>query len=100
MLSNWLNKYRSKRGQYAAFRIWLTPIGIDFFLELKEKYGKLDAMWMENGIPHIVHFREGMHVRNWMRKYTSCTYDYIENNWMDFVWEAIKDEKPRNGRIS
>ena len=45
---------------------------------------------MEGGIPHPVHFREGMQVRNFMRKIGFTDFNIIENHWFDFIEEGIK----------
>ncbi len=82
-----------------------------FFREVKEKHGKVEACWLERveddpdktilsnaidrarfpGIPHSVHFREGMRVRNFLRTifgdmWTDHDYD---NRWAELVDEAI-----------
>lgn len=96
-------------------REWLGPQGIEFFRGVKEKHGRIDATWSEDfpdayeetalaaqvrvargttRIPHSVHFREGMKVRNKIRslrprKYSDHTLDDI---WVDVVEEAIKED--------
>jgi hypothetical protein len=71
---------------------WLGSDGINFFIKIKEEYGKVDALWMENGIPHPVHFREGRHVRNRLRILTegSWTTDEYDNTWVEIIEECIK----------
>ncbi len=90
---------------------WLGEDGISFFREIKEKHGTVNAIWMEgeedrqgmtelrkaihratgNGIPHPVHFREGMQVRNFLRKATdySWTDHEYDNKLTGLVEEAI-----------
>lgn len=91
-MPSWLNRYRSEKSNRAVFLKWLGEDGKQFFKDLYTKHGRLDVVYTEAGIPHVVHFREGMQIRNWMRKNTRKSHDYIENNWMDFVLEAIKEE--------
>jgi hypothetical protein len=43
---------------------WLGIDGIAFFKRIKAEHGRINAVWDEGGIPHCVHFREGMQVRN------------------------------------
>jgi hypothetical protein len=88
--------------------------GISFFHSVREKYGTLNACWIEEehddvknatglaraakiaqhgrGIPHPVHFREGMQIRNWLRKQPETKgwtdYDY-DDKWEGLVLKAI-----------
>lgn len=73
-------------------RFWLGYDGLAFFREIKEKYGKVNAVWVEGNIPHIVHFREGMQVRNRLRLLTqgSWTTDEYDNTWAEMIEECIK----------
>lgn len=48
-------------------RTWLGDDGRKFFIGVYEKYGTLNAAWSDGTIPHAVHFREGMTVRNFLR---------------------------------
>lgn len=95
-------------------RKWLGEDGISFFRKVKEKYGRVDACWVEGdfddgsenmtelrkalhqcrhpSIPHSVHFREGMQVRNFLRTIfgdTWTAHDY-DNRWATLVEEAIE----------
>ncbi|AMO44254.1 hypothetical protein vBRpoSV10_201 [Ruegeria phage vB_RpoS-V10] len=72
---------------YIAFLEWLTPSGIAFFRSIMDEDGVIALVIPSGipGVPHPVHFREGMQVRNWMRMHTDMTEDYIENHWRDFV---------------
>ena len=57
-------------------RDWLGEDGRIFFTECLKKYGSIaKSIWMEGSIPHPVHFREGMKVRNFIRSTGLC------NNW-------------------
>lgn len=74
-------------------RIWLGDDGRQFFTEIKEKYGRLNACWFEDNIPHAVHFREGMAVRNFMRSTGVCLdWDAIDydDNWVEVVEKALE----------
>ena len=47
---------------------------------------------MEGKLPHPVHFREGMQVRNFMRSIgikDETHFDIIENHWDDFIEKVI-----------
>lgn len=81
----WLRKH----GHRTKFCIWLGPEGIKFFTDLFEKHGKLSVIIRDGAIPHPVHFREGMQVRNWMRKNTSIPEDRLDDEWEDFVIDAL-----------
>ena len=94
-------------------RKWLGKDGISFFREVKKKHGKVDACWAEGDfddgseemtelkraihqaqhppIPHPVHFREGMQVRNFLRTIfgdTWTAHDY-DDRWTELIEEAI-----------
>lgn len=70
-------------------REWLKEDGIKFFLDIKKKYGRIDAIWMEGSIPHVVHFREGMQVRNFLREHVDWDSIKLDDSWVDLVEEAI-----------
>ena len=89
-------------------REFLREDGIKFFRECKEKTGTVMPVLTltENGvsfekerggIPHPVHFREGMTIRNRMRKMAQCAdwhdEDY-DDNWATAVEQAISEEVP------
>ena len=71
---------------------WLGYEGIEDFKSIKKKYGRIDAVWNEGSIPHAVHFREGMQVRNFMRSTGLCkdwtAHDY-DNNWVALIEKCI-----------
>lgn len=73
-------------------RDWLGADGIQFFREIKKKYGTVNAIWNEGGIPHSVHFREGMSVRNQLRRITdySWTAHEYDDRWTALVEKAIE----------
>ena len=77
----------------AKVRDWLGEDGKKFFSEIYEKYGILNAVWMEGKIPHPVHFREGMQVRNFLRSTGLCNdwnqHD-LENRWEEVILKALK----------
>ena len=74
----------------------LGPEGIEFFREVYKKHGKMGALWVEgegsSSFPHPVHFREGMIVRNILRKITdySWTAHEYDARWEELTEEAIK----------
>jgi hypothetical protein len=77
---------------------WLRPEGVEFFKGLIEEYGTVLAVWNEGNIPHSVHFREGMQVRNWMRDQPEFADNldchWLDNNWAEFVEDSIKGHYP------
>lgn len=77
------------------FKLWLGPKGIHFFRTLHKTSGTVSPVLRTNGpIPgHVVHFREGMQVRNWMRdqeEFKDYNAHDFDNHWMELVEEAIK----------
>ncbi len=79
-----------KKELIVKLRKWLGKAGIDFFSGLKTKYGRVDAIWMEDNIPHVVHFREGMQVRNFLRMHVDWDSHKLDNEWVGLIEEAIK----------
>lgn len=96
-------------------KIWLRDNGIKFFREIKERCGEVNAIWYEEdevdknesplsravrlakgnvrSVPHVVHFREGMQVRNFMRNSELCKnwndHDF-DDNWVSLIEECIR----------
>lgn len=70
---------------------WLGDTGLYFFRELKEKYGNIDCCYIEGGMPHPVHFREGIKVRNKLRELTNNTWTVYEydNTWAEIIDKCI-----------
>lgn len=71
--------------------------GIAFFQMCIDEYDQLEkAVWNEGGIPHSVHFREGMQIRNWMRQQeyfrnnASNDDHYYDNEWMRYIRLALR----------
>jgi len=87
---------KKSRAEFMPFipelKQWLGIKGINHFKQIKANYGQINAVWDEDGIPHAVHFREGMQIRNKLRDLTndgwSC-YEY-DNTWVDIIEECIK----------
>lgn len=74
-------------------REWLGDEGLSFFKSLKEKYGELNVVYSEGGLPHPVHLREGMQIRNFLRQQNECkSWDDIDfdDNWVTIIEEVIK----------
>lgn len=71
---------------------WLGEDGRKFFKDIKTKYGEINACLNEGGIPHPVHFREGMQVRNFMRMSGLCDnwndHDF-DNTWIDLIEKVL-----------
>lgn len=72
-------------------KTWLGEAGLLFFRNVKAEHGKVNAVWIDGGIPHCVHFREGMMIRNKLRDLTNnewSVYEY-DNTWADIIGECI-----------
>jgi hypothetical protein len=67
--------------------------GIAFFKECVEKHGEVGPVIATGPIPHPVHWREGMQVRNAMRQSGFCKdwndHD-LDDNWERVVEECLK----------
>ena len=74
-------------------RDFLGDIGIDFFRDIKKKYGKIDAVWMDGKIPHSVHFNEGMQIRNFLRPHLDLDAIELDEVWVQYIEEAIEEQK-------
>lgn len=83
----------------AKTKKFLATEGINFFKGIKQKHGQIDAVWNEGGIPHAVHFREGMQIRNFMRGTDLCKdwddHDY-DDNWVELIEKAIEEGQITN----
>ena len=88
--------------------------GLKFFLAVKAKYGTVNALWVEGDfeqegltefkkvivraqyppIPHPVHFREGMWVRNRLREITNYAWTDHEydDRWAELIELVIKGD--------
>jgi len=93
-------------------RTFLGEKGIAFFRECLAKYGTVSPVYLSTAdgsvpdpkqkrkrhggsIPHPVHFREGMQVRNAMRNSGLCKHwtDHdFDDAWTRVVRKAIKEE--------
>lgn len=75
----------------SEFIEWLGPVGVEFFSELYGKHGEIPLVIPSDipGVPHPIHFREGMQVHNWMRNHTDLPEEQIENNWREFIGDCL-----------
>ena len=76
-----------------ALVVYLGEDGKEFFNEMIEEHGEIAPVFMEDGYPHSVHFREGMAVRNFLRgleQTNSWSSHDFDNKWVEMVEEAIK----------
>lgn len=74
---------------------WLGKDGTELFTGYRDEYETVSPVFMDEGIPHPVHFREGMQVRNFLRSLPECkkwTSEELDNNWVAIVEEAISEE--------
>lgn len=77
-------------------RKWLGSDGIGFFSEMKKEYGTVSPVFMEGKIPHAVHFREGMQVRNFLRGLSECadwSNDDFDNQWAYLIDKTIEEKQ-------
>lgn len=73
-------------------RKFLGEDGLEFFKEMKRKHGEYAAVFMKGGIPHAVHFREGMQVRNFMRHNGCEDWDAhdLDDTWVSLIEKVIE----------
>jgi hypothetical protein len=83
---------------------WLGEDGKNFFEGVYKNHGTLNAVypegevdmgWHKSSIPHPVHLREGMQVRNFMRSTGLCddwTAIDLDDNWEEVVKRALNLE--------
>jgi hypothetical protein len=72
-------------------KTWLGEAGLLFFRNVKAEHGKVNAVWIDGGIPHVIHWREGIQIRNKLRDLTNnawSVYEY-DNTWTDIIEECI-----------
>lgn len=72
---------------------FLGEEGILFFKGLQDNYGEVSPVINTGGIPHSVHFNEGMQIRNHLRESGLCdSWDChgLDDNWTKIVEEIIK----------
>lgn len=86
-------KYQPDEALVANVREWLGEEGINQFRKWKEEHGTVSPV-IGGLIPHPVHFREGMHVRNKLRELTnnSWTSHEYDERWTSVIEEAIRTE--------
>ncbi len=74
-----------------ALKQWLGVDGINYFKQIQAEHGKVNAVWDEGGIPHCVHFREGMQIRNKLRELTDNAWNQYEydNTWVEIIEECL-----------
>ena len=77
-------------------KLWLGNERADFFTSVYEKHGRLNVSWMEGNIPHPVHFREGLEVRNKLRSLTAFLWsnEQYDDRWEECVLRAIGKFSP------
>ena len=68
---------------------WLGSKGRIFFQNIIDKYGHLNVVLPGKGVPHPVHMREGMSVRNAMRDiHTAIGHPHESAHWYDNQWQS------------
>ncbi|KKL63147.1 hypothetical protein LCGC14_2177990 [marine sediment metagenome] len=80
---------------------WLGTSGRDFFQSIINKHGHLNVVLQtgsglseyRDGLPHPVHMREGMTIRNKMRDiHTAMEHPHEDAHWYDNFWmSAVKE---------
>lgn len=95
----------SKLREWLNGTMWSEEVNFtEFFRTVRDEHdGKLNVCLETEAfstrgfgiinIPHPVHFREGMAVRNKLRDLTGCEWTAIEydDRWVELVLEAIKE---------
>lgn len=76
----------------ADVREWLGEDGLAFFRQNLEEHGTVSPLLKDGPIPHPVHFREGMTVRNKLRDLTnnSWTDHEYDDRWKTVIERAIR----------
>jgi hypothetical protein len=72
---------------------WLGKEGTVFFTTMLLEHSTISPVFIEGNLPHVVHFREGMQVRNFLRMQKECkNWDdcQLDDNWMQVIELAIK----------
>lgn len=75
-----------------ALRAWLGDDGICFFALCLAEHGTVSPILRDGRIPHPVHWREGMNVRNFMRRSGFCegwTDHELDESWSEAVEMAL-----------
>ena len=98
MMVDWLlnlmkrfSKKEKPKNVQERFIEWLQPKGVEYLNNIIEEHGTLIAVWNEGGIPHPVHFREGMQIRNWMREQPEFSADKLDDHWFDNNWHKFTE---------
>ena len=84
------------KGYIDTLTKWLGDDGRKFFEDIINKYGHLNVVLpgkriipQAPGIPHPVHMREGMTVRNKMRDmHTAMGHPHEDAHWYDNYWQS------------
>ncbi len=83
-------------------RKYLGESGAKFFADVMADHGRYNAVYSVNvgrgrPIPHSVHFREGMQVRNAMRGHADCeewTAQDLDNTWVRVIEVCLSSKPP------
>jgi len=71
---------------------FLGKPGRQLFADYKAEYGTVSPVIKKGGIPHPVHFREGMQIRNYLRTLDDCQgwsdHDF-DDTWTEVVEQVI-----------
>jgi len=81
-----------------SLRAWLGDNGIAFFTKCLLEYGTVSPVF-HTRVPHPVHWREGMSVRNFMRRSGFCdnwTDNDLDEAWSRAVEMVITDNQENN----
>lgn len=76
-------------------RVWLGKDGIEFFSNCLKNYGTVSPIFKDGKLPHPVHWREGMAVRNFMRSSGLCdfwTSEELDEAWSEVVVRAVSSK--------
>lgn len=80
--------------EMSSFKKFLGDDGIRYFRHLKGLKGTVIPVLHTNGIPWAVHYREGMQIRNWLRRNTELGKKLnsveLDNVYVKLLEDAIK----------
>jgi hypothetical protein len=90
-----------------SLREWLGEEGLSFFREMQTTHGRVDPVFSvpygdakygpQKHMPHSVHFREGMQVRNFLRTLPETegwdAHDY-DDQWRPLIEAVLQGQQP------
>lgn len=81
-----------------ATKTWLGDEGCKHFQDLIDQHGPewYVSCYLDKIIPHPIHFREGMQVRNFMRQTLNSSQinddHFLDNNWHHLIEQCLQSD--------